>query len=132
MTVGPVARDDATAAFFDGTARNELLLARCIAGHLSSPDASTCHQCGARIEDLHPASGRATLVSWSTVAPPRGAAPGTPSVIAVIAQLSEGPWWWSRLVVDGDRGQLQVGAAVRVEFERHDDGSEAVPVFRLL
>jgi hypothetical protein len=45
----------------------------------------------------------------------------------VIAQLEEGPWWWSALV-GADPDSLSEGQALRIVFERAE-GSEAVPVF---
>jgi uncharacterized protein len=45
-----------------------------------------------------------------------------------IAQLAEGPWWWSR-VVGADPGQLREGMPLRISIERHDAQHEAVPVF---
>jgi len=50
MTVGPVARDDATAEFFDGTAAGKLLLRRCDAGHFSEPAVAQCTTCGSDLK----------------------------------------------------------------------------------
>ena len=122
--VGPVRRDEATAAFFDGTARGELLLFRCPAGHFSPPYAQQCDTC-ASVDLLSvAAAGGATVVSRS-VAHRRG---GDRDVL-VVAELDEGPWWWSK-VIGAEPEQVAAGARLTVAFERADEESEAVPVFR--
>jgi hypothetical protein len=46
----------------------------------------------------------------------------------VIAELDEGPWWWSQL--DGaDPARLTVGTLLVIAFR--DGGGERVPVFEL-
>jgi len=66
MTVGPVTRDAATAEFFDGTAAGQFLLRHCTAcGTLSAPQAAQCERCSSTALDWRPASGGATLVSWT-------------------------------------------------------------------
>lgn len=127
--VGPVGRNDDTAEFFDGTARDEFLLRRCAgAGHWNRPQAETCGTCGSTELRPEPSNGRARLVSWVVVHPrPRdGVEPGPPSVPAIV-ELDEGPWWWTQ-IVDADPASLSGGQPLRVVFER-PEGSEAVPVF---
>lgn len=131
MTVrgpGPVARNDQTATFFDGTARGEFLLMRCPQGHWNRPQAERCAECDSAEVRPEAASGRARLVSWAVVHPRPGpdGATGAPIVPAVI-EFEEGPWWWSQ-VVGVEPGDLHDGMALRVVFER-PEGSEAVPVF---
>jgi uncharacterized protein len=130
VTVGPVARDPATTAFFDGTAAGQFLLRRCPAGHFSEPQAAACTSCARTDLDWAPAVGRASLVSWTVVwgRPSGDAEP--PRTILVIAALDEGPWWWSQLV-DADGANLAVGQPLRIEFRRAGDEHEAVPVFAL-
>lgn len=123
---GPVARNDATAAFFDGTARGEFLLRRCEPhGHWNRPQAEHCADCSS--SELLPAagSGRARLVSWVVVHPRPGVAT-LPSVPAIV-ELEEGPWWWTQ-IVGCDPADLEDGQPLTVVFER-PEGSEAVPVF---
>ena len=127
MTVGPVTRDAATAEFFDGTARGQFLLRHCLAcDAISAPQAAQCERCASTTLDWRPSAGDATLVSW-TVVHHRSADSEALDVLC-IAQLAEGPWWWSR-VVDGRPVALHVGMALRVEFRRHSADGEAVPVF---
>jgi len=130
MPVGPVVRDDQTATFFDGTAQGLFLLPHCPEGHASSPHAQQCDTCGATDLSWVPATGDATVVSWAVI-PGRlsDAGAGSPTVLAV-AELTEGPWWWSQ-VVDADPAQMMVGARLAMRFERHSPEHEAVPVFAL-
>ena len=129
MTVGPVTRDAATAEFFDGTAAGQFLLRHCTdCGALSTPQAAQCERCCSTALDWRPASGDAILVSW-TVAHGRPDASGTASrTILGIAELAEGPWWWSQ-IADADTAQLRVGTPLRIIFRRYDAQHEAVPVF---
>jgi len=125
MTVGPVDRDDATAEFFDGTAAGRLLLRRCEHGHYSEPAVTQCTTCASLSLQWSPAGGSASLVSWAIT----WSKEDEPTVL-VIAELDEGPWWWSQLT-GADPAQLAVGARLRVAFARPDEEHEAVPVFEL-
>jgi uncharacterized OB-fold protein len=128
MTVGPVARDAATAEFFDATAAGKFLLRRCPAGHFSEPPAAQCTTCASTSLRWEAARGGATLVSWA-VAWARAAGGDEPQpTVLVIAELDEGPWWWSQLV-DADPANLAVGQRLRIEFRRAAPEHEAVPVF---
>ncbi len=129
MTVGPVRRDGATEAFFDGTARGELLIRRCPDGHASEPTAAQCTTCGRLDLGWEPASGRAWVVSWIVVPaePSEGAA--SPPTVEVIAELAEGPWWWAQLV-GADPDVIAVGTHLEIGFDGHDD-YERVPIFHL-
>ena len=130
MTVGPVMRDESTAEFFDGTGAGQLLLRRCPAGHFSESAATQCTTCSSAELTWTPASGGATLVSWA-VTPGKAAGAEPPeSLVLVIAELDEGPWWWSQLQ-NCDPQELRVGRRLRVEFQRPDADQEAVPVFVL-
>ncbi len=125
MTVGPVARDEATAAFFDGTAAGRFLLRRCPAGHYSEPTAVQCTTCEATELSWQPASGGATLVSWAVTWGKAPADEAPPRTILVIAELDEGPWWWSQLA--DPTAEPAVGQRLRIAFGQAD--GEAVPVF---
>jgi uncharacterized OB-fold protein len=129
--VGPVARNEGTEEFFDGTAAGEFLLRRCQPhGHLSRPQARQCAECGSTELTWTPASGRARLVSW-VVIPARGGDgdPDSSPQLPAIGELDEGPWWWSKLV-GADPESLAEGMALRLVYERAE-GGEAVPVFVL-
>jgi uncharacterized protein len=130
VSVGPVSRDAATAEFFDGAAAGQFLLRRCPAGHFSEPPAQQCTTCASTDLSWAPATGGATLVSWTVVwGRPAGDAEPERTVL-VIAELDEGPWWWSQLT-GADPAGLAVGQRLRVEFQRAADDHEAVPVFGL-
>jgi uncharacterized OB-fold protein len=131
MNLGLVARDDATAEFLDAAARGEFLIQRCAAcSRHSGPQAQQCHACGATELSWIPAAGEASIVSW-TIAHGRPAADGSvATTVLAIAELAEGPWWWSQIVEIADPGQLTAGLSLRISFEQ-PDGSEPIPVFRL-
>jgi uncharacterized OB-fold protein len=132
MTVGPVDRDDATATFFDATATGTLLLRRCPNGHVSEASVEGCTSCGRTDLAWVPACGIATVVSWTVVhGRPLESGESGPVTVLVLAELAEGPWWWSQIIDAPDPTRLTVGLPLKVIFVRHDDHSEAVPVFRL-
>jgi uncharacterized OB-fold protein len=126
VSTGLVGRDDTTGAFFDGTAEGRFLIRRCPDGHASRPQARQCSTCGRADLAWAPASGAARLITWAVVPDRDG---GPPTVVAV-AELAEGPWWWSQ-VVGAEPGQLVEGQPLRIGFER-PEGGEAVPVFELV
>jgi uncharacterized OB-fold protein len=130
MTVGPVSRNDATAEFFDGTSRQEFLLKRCRDGHFSEPMTEQCTTCGGRALVWVPASGLAIVVSWTITYGKSTSILPDDRRLLVIAELAEGPWWWSE-IVDSDPGALELGARLHMEFRRYDEQSETVPVFVL-
>lgn len=120
----PVRRDAATAAFLDGTAREQFLLVRDTqTGALLAPQFDATIDPG-RYQHV-PAAGTGTVVSWSVVH--RRQADGTTSRHPVgIVELDEGPWWWTALDgVDPDADLL--GLRVRVAFA--EAGDETVPYF---
>lgn len=120
MTVPAVARDEATAEFFDGTAAGEYLIRRCGPhGHASKPQVVQCSVCGSEDLRWEPSSREARLVSWAVL-------PAPASSVVAVAELSEGPWIWASLVCD-DPASLREGMSLRVAFER-PPGSEAIPV----
>ena len=129
MTLAGVARDEATAEFFDGTASGVYLIRRCVQyGHASKPQAELCSVCGSQDLRWEPASGEAKLVSW-VVVPGRAMDPDGPPpepTIVAIGQLSEGPWMWAQLL-NADPEAVHDGMALRIAFER-PPGSEAIPV----
>jgi uncharacterized protein len=130
MTVGPVVRDDATAEFFDGTAASQLLLRRCRSGHYSEPSAAQCTTCAATELSWVAAGGGATLVSWAVTWGKAAAGESPERTILVIAELDEGPWWWSQL--DGaEPADLLAGTRLQVAFRRAAPEHEMVPVFVL-
>jgi hypothetical protein len=131
MTVGPVARDEATAEFFDGTARGEFLLGLCSSCQaISAPQARQCETCGSTGLGVLPAGGGAAVVSWAVSHRRPDETGNTHPLVLVIAELDEGPWWWSQ-VTDADPDDIEVGTRLRIAYERAGDDYEFVPVFHL-
>ncbi|WP_432066232.1 Zn-ribbon domain-containing OB-fold protein [Streptomyces sp. C10-9-1] len=127
----PVARDAASAAFFDGTARGELMLRRCEdCTRIGPPPTQTCASCGSARLGWTPAQGTGTLVSW-TVVHGRPAADGRVTrTVAGLVELAEGPWLHAR-ITDIAPGDVTAGLPLGAGFCRSGDG-EAVPVFHPL
>jgi uncharacterized protein len=131
MTSGPVRRDAATAEFFDGTARGEFLLRRCLdCGACGEPSLRQCAACGSVRLDRVPAAGGATVIGWSVVHGRPGPDGVAPRTVVAIAELDEGPHWWAE-ILDTDGAGLAAGQRVRLGFEPVDE-HETVPVFRLV
>jgi uncharacterized protein len=120
MNVGPVQRDEATAEFFDAAAEGVFLLRLCAEGHVSEPAVTQCTSCASTDLRWAPASGGAKLISWTVTHPAND--------LLVIAELDEGPWWWSQLVGAGP-ADLSAGTRLRITFR--PAGDEHVPVFEL-
>jgi uncharacterized OB-fold protein len=129
MSVAPAGRDAATAEFFDATARGVFLIRRCGQCQTATePSARSCPACGSADLRYEEASGGASVVSWSVTRgrPEDGAADLT---VLVIAELDEGPWWWSQ-ALDADPDTMREGQRLRIAFARSGE-HEMVPVFRL-
>ncbi len=131
MSEFPAARDDASAPFFDGTARGELLVRACPAcGHLRPPFIArglltgVCNQCGHDDLGWRATAGAGTLVSWTTA---HRRDPSEPLTVLGIVELDEGPWIFARLV--DVPHPPEIGAPLEVAFVRPADG-ESIPVFR--
>lgn len=130
-----VARDGASAAFFDAAARGELLVQQCPrCTTVLPPEARTCWECGSAELGSTVVSGLGRLVSWVVVrqAPIPVLAGAVPYVTAVV-ELDEGPWLMVRLI-DADPAALRADARVQVDFVRSGAGEtagEMLPVFRL-
>jgi uncharacterized OB-fold protein len=120
----PVQRDEATAVFFDGTARGEFLLVRDNrTGAVLTPQFDTTAD-PQRYEYV-PAAGTGTIVSWAVVH--QREADGSTSRIPIgIVQLDEGPWWWTSITgVEPDDDLM--GRRVQVAFAKA--GDETIPYF---
>ena len=129
LSLGAVGRDAACAEFLDGTAQGHFLFRRCGAcAAASEPQTLSCPACGSADLGWQRAEGPARLVSWSVAYPGPRAEPGAAPIVLVIAELAEGPWWWSQLV-DVRPEDLGEGLPLRLDFSPSADG-ESVPVFR--
>jgi uncharacterized OB-fold protein len=129
MTSGTVHRDGASAEFFDGTARGELLIRRCAeCGHHSAPPAVACAACGSPQLSWVRAAGTGAIATWTMIHGRPGDGEPAPRAVAALVELDEGPWLHAR-IVGVEPGSVASGQRVMVGFER-TDGGEAVPVFR--
>jgi len=127
MPLFPIHRDDESALFFDGTARDEFLLIRdTTTGEYLDPMADTSAD-PTRFDSVA-ASGTGTVVSWSIVHA-RGAEGPTQTVVGIV-QFDEGPWWWGEFA-NFDPSANLAGARVRVGFVDSGDGErdERTPIF---
>jgi uncharacterized OB-fold protein len=125
-----IQRDEATAAFLDGTKRGEFLLVKDTQTDEILPpqfDESTDPKRYVRV----PAAGTGTIVSWSIVHQ-RGADGSVNRLPVGIVELDEGPWWWTSIPdanPDADLSGLRVKVAYQMLGE--GDSAEAIPYFRL-
>jgi uncharacterized OB-fold protein len=126
MSVGMVRRDDASAEFFDATARGELLIRKCgRCGNHLAPRPQRCAHCGSEELTWVRAAGTGRLETW-TVACDRSTPPVRTTV--GIIELDEGPWLEAQLV-DLDPDTLVSDLRFVVDFQAAE-GGEAIPVFR--
>jgi uncharacterized OB-fold protein len=131
MAICPVARDSATADFFDGARHGAFLLRR----HRSTGeylDPSTVPALDDEPDlEYAPASGGARVVSWSTL-PSRNDDSSEPvRTVVGIVELDEGLWWWTQLVeVDPDANLADLRVQVDFIWSGPDPQHEVVPVFR--
>ncbi|CAM5462864.1 Zn-ribbon domain-containing OB-fold protein [Streptomyces purpurascens] len=117
--------DAFTRTYWDAAAEGRLLIRRCRAcGRAHHYPREFCPRCWSEDVVWEPASGRATLYTWSVVhrndLPPF--AERTPYVAAVV-DLAEGPRMMTEVV--GER-ELSAGAELEVAFR------EGIPVFRIV
>ncbi|MFB6828196.1 Zn-ribbon domain-containing OB-fold protein [Streptomyces hydrogenans] len=121
--------DAFTRPYWDAAAEGRLLLRRCRAcARPHHYPREFCPHCWSEDVDWEPASGRATLYTWSVVhrndLPPFGER--VPYVAAVV-DLAEGPRMMTQ-VVDVPEDDLRADMALEVVFRTGDDGV-VVPVF---
>ncbi|HYR16000.1 MAG TPA: OB-fold domain-containing protein, partial [Mycobacterium sp.] len=86
-----------------------------------------CRRCGSDTT-WTPASGDATLITW-TATPPSSKAPDTAPRTFGYVELAEGPWL-ETILVDVPADALREGAPLHVTFLHHPDG-EPIPAFGL-
>ena len=120
------------APFFDGAKEGKLRLQCCDdCGTWSFPLRSRCQACGSAEMQWRDASGRGTVFSHALLHRqyhPRHEG-RLPLVLAQI-DLEEGVRLPSN-IVEADPADIKVGMDVEVAFETFEDGSGAIPVFKL-
>ncbi|MFF5501185.1 Zn-ribbon domain-containing OB-fold protein [Streptomyces roseolus] len=122
--------DAFTRAYWDAAADGRLLIRHCrTCDRPHHYPREFCPHCWSEDVDRVPASGRATLCTWSVVhrndLPPFG---GRVPYVAAVVDLAEGPRMMTR-VVDVPEADLRVGMRLTVTF-RKDEAGVTVPVFR--
>lgn len=123
-----VHRDEASAPFFDATARGQLLIKTCPpCGQRATPAAQECPRCGSTLTWL-PATGDATLVTWSAIPVGRTDPDRAPTLFGYV-ELAEGPWL-EALLIDAASSDLTEGMPLRVTFPRRPGDDEPIPAFR--
>ncbi|MEV8587623.1 Zn-ribbon domain-containing OB-fold protein [Streptomyces sp. NPDC051180] len=127
MTAGPDV-DAFTRPYWDAAAEGRLLVRRCTAcARAHHYPREFCPYCWSEEVGWEPASGRATLYTWSVVhrndLPPFG--DRVPYVAAVV-DLPEGPRMMTQ-VVDVPHDDLRIGMDLEVAFR--PEGEVTVPVF---
>jgi len=119
--------DEASAPFFEGAARGELMLQRCVAcGAFMWPVKTRCVECFSGDVEWAPSSGRAELYSWAVV---HQKYPGfeEPYVLATV-ETSDGVRF-NTSIVGAEPDELVIGMPLEVVFERVSD-DVVVPKFR--
>ena len=131
MPAFAIERDEATAAFLDGTKRGEFLLVKDThTGEILPPQFDVTNE-PSRYVNVR-AAGTGTIVSWSVVH--RRGSDGSVARLPVgIVELDEGPWWWTSFP-DADPEADLFGTRVKVVFELLGDGehAEAIPYFQVI
>jgi uncharacterized OB-fold protein len=129
--------DAASAPFFDGALRGQLMLLRCgrcatfmsPTAYLRTPRRARCVACFSAELEWTPATGQATLYSFALMHQryDEAFAAELPYNIAVV-ETEEGVRLTSQ-VVDCDNDRLRIGMPLEVTFERMSE-DVAVPKFR--
>ncbi|MDE0777796.1 OB-fold domain-containing protein [Nocardioides sp.] len=117
--------------FWDGTAIGELRLQSCNAcGSLRFPPGPSCPECGAFDRGHVVASGRGTVFSYVVHRHPPVPGKELP-IVLVLVELEEGLRMLGELVdvPDDEIADVEVGAAVQVDFHRVDDDL-TLPIWR--
>jgi uncharacterized OB-fold protein len=125
-----VARDEASAPYFDAAASGQLVVRRCEACRRLFPPSQVECPSGHALT-WAPVAGTATLVTWAvddgtSTAPELANATGDGEVIGIV-ELDEG-LWVNTALPGVDALALRDGQAMRVSFVALG-GGESVPVF---
>ena len=118
-----------TAGYWEGVARNALLLKRCPRCRaFLHPRRMVCSACGTVPLEWRQASGRGTIYTYSAVhrAPRPEFKDSIPYYVGIVA-LEEEVHLFTRFFAR-EPGRIRIGAAVSVEFRQLETG-EKLPVF---
>ena len=125
----PVSDGDSQ-AFWEGTARHELLIQRCDAcqRYIFYPR-SHCPHCFAGSLSWAPASGAGTIYSYTVVHQAYGAFAGDVPFVVALVELQEGVRMMTRITGSPPEA-VRIGAPVQVVFEQIND-ELTLPYFAL-
>jgi uncharacterized protein len=120
-----------TQPFWDATADERLLIQRCDAcGHAQSYPRATCTACGALNLSWEPASGTATLHTFTVAR--RSTHPafdGDEPYVVAIVELAEGPRMTGN-VVECDVNDVLVGMPLELIWDTEADDGIRLPLWR--
>jgi uncharacterized protein len=108
--------------WWDGLADGVLLYQACSCGHKWLPPRAECPVCLGPQWRWQPASGRATLVSWTVfhVAYHEAFAQRLPYNVCVV-ELAEGPRLISNVLGSPDGSGLKIGMPLELSIQQQDD-----------
>lgn len=129
MYIPAVRRTGESADFFDMAAEGRLLLRQCAKCRtFRGPQEPVCPACFEMDHEVQPASGRATLLSWSVVY--RSPVKGLESpYVAGLVEVEEGPWVLTRVCLAPGAGP-SMGMALEIFGARGDDDGEVIILTR--
>jgi uncharacterized OB-fold protein len=114
--------------FWEGAARDQLLLQRCsVCSTLRHPPSVACPQCRSLEWNAAPASGRGEIYGFVVLHPPLVPGLDEGTIVAVV-QLAEGLRVVTN-IVGVEPGQVEIGTPVELCFEDIDNGMK-LPQFR--
>jgi uncharacterized OB-fold protein len=120
---------DDTRLFWDGVAAGKLLIQRCTGcGTLRHPPGPVCSACHSFAWDAVESSGKGRIHSFVVMHYPEVPPFDYPNPVGLI-ELDEGVRLIAGLV-GIQRGQIEIGQRVQVEFQSFDDGELTLPMFR--
>ena len=128
-TDGPdLGYDEASAPFFEGAARGELMLQRCgSCGAFMWPVKPRCVECFSDAVEWTPASGRAELYSFVVV---HQRYPGFEEPYIVATVVTPEGVRFDTSIVDADAAELKIGIALEAVFEPVSE-EVVVPKFKV-
>jgi uncharacterized OB-fold protein len=120
--------DEASAPFFEGSARGELMLQRCgSCGAFMWPVKPRCVECFSDAVEWTPASGRAELYSFVVV---HQRYPGFEEPYIVATVVTPEGVRFDTSIVDADAAELEIGIALEAVFEPVSE-EVVVPKFKV-
>ena len=109
-------------AFWEGTARGELMLRRCYAcGTVAWPPRTFCPACSALDPEWFAATGTGEIYSYTIVRKAQGAWRDVVPYVIAYVRLAEGPVVLTN-IVDCDPATVHIGLPVHVVFARSANG----------